>query len=69
AYAYSVDLSKRDEIYRTAEQVKRDVGDVTVLVNNAGIVFGKSIMDSSDEKIQKTLEVNALSHFFVSCTQ
>jgi len=38
-------LSSKDEIYRTADAVKEDVGKIDVLVNNAGIVSGKSILE------------------------
>ena len=49
-------------------QVKREVGDVTILINNAGIVTGKKFMDSPDALIEKTLQVNAMAHFWVSIT-
>lgn len=47
-------------------QVKREVGDVTILVNNAGVVTGKKFMDSPDALIEKTMEVNSLAHFWVN---
>jgi all-trans-retinol dehydrogenase (NAD+) len=30
AYAYQIDLSKREEIYQTAQRVKREVGKVEI---------------------------------------
>lgn len=50
-------------------QVKREVGDVSILVNNAGIVTGKKFMDAPDSLIEKTVEVNTMAHFWVSYTQ
>lgn len=50
-------------------QVKREVGDVSILVNNAGIVTGKKFMDAPDSLIEKTVEVNTMAHFWVSQTQ
>lgn len=47
-------------------QVKREAGDVSILVNNAGIVTGKKFMDAPDSLIEKTLEVNTMAHFWVS---
>lgn len=47
-------------------QVKREVGDVNILVNNAGIVTGKKFMDAPDSLVEKTMEVNTLAHFWVS---
>ena len=63
--AYTVDISNREAVYATAKQVQRDVGHVTILVNNAGIVSGNNIQDIPDEKIIKTFDVNILAHFWV----
>lgn len=46
--------------------VKRDVGDVTVVVNNAGIVSGKKLDEVSDASVLLTMEVNTMAHFWVS---
>lgn len=46
-------------------QVKREAGDVSILVNNAGIVTGKKFMDAPDSLIEKTVEVNTMAHFWV----
>jgi len=64
AFSYTVDMSSKDDIYRTAEKTKEDVGPVTILVNNAGIVSGTSLLDTPDNKIVKTFEVNILAHFW-----
>lgn len=42
---YKCDLTNRLEIYEVADQVKRDVGDVDILINNAGYVSGKSFLE------------------------
>ncbi|XP_044538623.1 short-chain dehydrogenase/reductase family 16C member 6-like [Gracilinanus agilis] len=63
-HAYTCDCSKRLEIYRVAEQVKKEVGDVTILINNAGIVTGKSFLETSDEHIEKSFLVNAFAHIW-----
>ena len=65
AFAYVCDCSNREEVYRVAERVKREVGDVAILVNNAGMVSGKKLMESSDADIEKTFQVNTLAHFWV----
>lgn len=47
-------------------QVKKEVGDVNILINNAGIVSGKKFIESLDSRMQKTMEVNAMAHFWVT---
>uniref|UniRef100_A0A0N4ZSJ3 Short-chain dehydrogenase/reductase 3 n=1 Tax=Parastrongyloides trichosuri TaxID=131310 RepID=A0A0N4ZSJ3_PARTI len=63
---YIVDISKREEIYEAARKVKKDIGDVDILINNAGIVTGKKIFDSQDELMELTMAVNTISHFFTT---
>jgi all-trans-retinol dehydrogenase (NAD+) len=64
AFGYYVDLTKREDIYRTAELVKTEIGKVEILVNNAGVVTGKSLLDCPDEQILRTFDVNILAHFW-----
>ncbi|XP_061455254.1 epidermal retinol dehydrogenase 2-like isoform X2 [Rhineura floridana] len=61
---YTCDCSKRQEIYRVSDQVKKEVGDVSIVINNAGIVIGKKFLDSPDPLIEKTMEVNTMAHFW-----
>nr|XP_015201278.1 PREDICTED: epidermal retinol dehydrogenase 2-like isoform X2 [Lepisosteus oculatus] len=64
-YAYVCDCSRRTEVYKVAEQVKRDVGDVSILVNNAGVVTGKyNFTDAPDNLVERTLKVNVEAHFW-----
>ncbi|XP_066537939.1 epidermal retinol dehydrogenase 2 [Hoplias malabaricus] len=65
AHPYACDCSRREEVYRVADQVKREVGDVTILVNNAGIVTGKKFLQCPDSLLQKTMEVNSMAHFWM----
>ena len=68
AYPYVVDCSKKEDVYRVAAQVRDEVGDVAVLVNNAGIAPEKAFIngDLKDEEIEKTYAVNALALYWVN---
>ena len=63
-YTYLVDVTDRTRVYSQADKVKQEVGKVTFLVNNAGIVSGKMLCDISDQMIEKTFAVNAISHYW-----
>lgn len=41
------------------------VGDITILVNNAAVVHGKSLMDSDDDALLKSQHINTLGQFWV----
>ncbi|NP_001161646.1 retinol dehydrogenase 10-like protein [Saccoglossus kowalevskii] len=64
AHSYRCDVTNKDEVYRLAEQVKKDVGSVTILVNNAGVVAGTNFLDCPDELILRSMNVNAISNFW-----
>lgn len=64
-WIYVCDVSDRHKVYEMANYVKRDVGTVTILVNNAGVVSGSNILDLKDEQIIRTFEINSLAHFWV----
>lgn len=65
-HAYTVDLSQRQSIYNTADQVIRDVGNVSILVNNAGVVAGRRLLDCPDELLERTLLVNCHALFWMT---
>jgi len=63
-FTYSIDLCNREKVYETADKVKLEVGDIDILINNAGIVTGNRILNCPDNLIVKTMDVNALCHFW-----
>jgi len=64
AVAYTVDMSRKEDIYEMAARTKAEVGPVTILINNAGIISGTQILETPDTKIIKTFEVNVFAHFW-----
>ena len=61
AKTFQCDLSSKQDIYDTSSQVDQ----VDILINNAGIVTGKNILDAPDVMIEKTFQVNILAHFWL----
>lgn len=61
---YVVDVMNTDAVIATAQQVKNDVGKIDILINNAGIVVGKSFTEHSHSDIDRTMIINssALMH-------
>ncbi|CAB3360804.1 Hypothetical predicted protein [Cloeon dipterum] len=66
AVGYVCDLSSRASIYETAEKVKKEVGKVDIVVNNAAMLNCKLMLDIEDEKIERTFDVNILAHFWMA---
>lgn len=65
-YTYMCDVSKRESVYLTAEKVRSEVGNIDLLINNAGVVSGRHLLDCPDELIERTMMVNCHAHFWVS---
>lgn len=63
---YTIDLSDSQQIYETAEKVKQEVGDVDILINNAGIVSGRKLFECPDILMEKTMNINANALFYTS---
>ncbi|KAH7380870.1 hypothetical protein BKA64DRAFT_223004 [Cadophora sp. MPI-SDFR-AT-0126] len=63
---YQCDVTSSAEIKSTASEIRKVHGDPTVLINNAGIGTGHSILDESEERIRLTFEVNTMAHFWMT---
>lgn len=59
-------MGKRENVYLTAERVRKEVGEVSVLVNNAGVVSGHHLLECPDELIERTMMVNCHAHFWTT---
>ena len=62
AYGFVCDLSNKDEIYSVSKTVKKQVGDVSILINNAGIVSGTYLLDTPDGEIVRYVGLSILIH-------
>ncbi|KAH9948370.1 retinal short-chain dehydrogenase/reductase [Amylocystis lapponica] len=61
---YKCDVSKWEEVEAVSKQIIEEIGQPTVLINNAGVVQGKLLVDLTPEDIQQTFSVNTLAHFW-----
>jgi len=64
--AYPCNLRDRAAIASAAAAALRDHGHVDVLVNNAGVVSGKALLEASDDDVLRTFEVNTLALFWTT---
>ncbi|XP_043593282.1 short-chain dehydrogenase/reductase family 16C member 6 isoform X1 [Bombus pyrosoma] len=65
AYGYKCDVSNREEVLKIAKKVKEEVGDVTILINNAGIMPCFTFMSHTPEQIKRIFDINVLAHFWI----
>jgi short-subunit dehydrogenase len=66
-HPYIVDVSKLEAITATAARVREEVGNVDILINNAGVVRGKYFWEHDHIKDTFfTMSVNALAPMYIS---
>ena len=58
------DLSQETTTTAAMNEIIAEVGPVTILINNAGIVTGKKIVDSPAKLMKLTMAVNIEAHFW-----
>lgn len=65
AAGWTLDVADRDRIHEVVDEVARDLGDIGIVVNNAGIAIGATL-DMSDEEYEphwtRALEVMLSAH-------
>ncbi|ESO02602.1 hypothetical protein HELRODRAFT_94681 [Helobdella robusta] len=61
---YVCDVSNRDDVKKVAAKVNRDLGEVNILVNNAGIANYKTMLELTEEEIRRLIDVNLLGAFW-----
>ena len=57
--------SSREEINTVSARIKQEVGDVTILVNNAGTFNLKSFTECREDEFMRTIRVNLFANYWV----
>lgn len=64
AKPYVIDITDRDIVLSTFEQIKKDLGPVYALVNNAGIVDQRPFEEITPKQIDDIMKVNVYGSLF-----
>jgi len=63
---FQADLTKRDETRKVIPSVMKKIGDMEILVNDAGIIRRSSAAEYTEEDWDATLEINLTAMFMLS---
>ncbi len=66
AVGYGVDMSDPEAVTELFDRVEAEIGDVSVLVNNAGIAIPQEFLSVSLEDFQKVIDVNLTAVFLAT---
>ncbi|KAK6059119.1 oxidoreductase, short chain dehydrogenase/reductase family protein [Cooperia oncophora] len=60
-------MSQRQEIYAAADRVFSEIGEVDIVVNNAGVAheYG-DFLNKTDDLIEKTVHINMIAHMWMA---
>lgn len=67
AFSVQADVSVKVQVVQMFEEVKKQFGSLSIIVNNAGIVFQQALADISEEEWDRLIDTNLKSQFL--CTQ
>ncbi|EWZ51014.1 hypothetical protein FOCG_10070 [Fusarium oxysporum f. sp. radicis-lycopersici 26381] len=65
---FRCDLRSPENIEAVAEKIRAEVGHPTVVINVAGVVRGKTILESQPSDIRFTFDVNTFAPFWIAKT-
>ncbi|RKF82626.1 Epidermal retinol dehydrogenase 2 [Golovinomyces cichoracearum] len=65
-FYYKCDVRSIAEISDTAVEIRKEHGDPTVLINNAGIGNILPILECTEQSVENTFAVNIKSHFWMA---
>ncbi len=58
AKAYYVDVAHRDEVFDLVKTAVKDLGELAAFINNAGVAFIDSFVNSRPNDVERLLDVN-----------
>lgn len=66
-YYFKCDITNPSIIASTAAEIRNILkSSPTILINNAGVCRGKTILDSTEKDVRFTFDVNTLAHYFLA---
>jgi len=64
AHAYVCDVTNRVQVKEMTKRVQEEVGDISILINNAGIMPSHLLLQHTPIEIERTININLVAHFW-----
>lgn len=65
-YTYQCDVAKEEEVVETVKKIKKEIGQIDILINNAGITSDNFLIRMKEEQFMKVINVNLKGTFLFS---
>ena len=66
AHGYIFDVTNDADVSAKIEQIENEVGPIDVLINNAGVILRKPVLETSAEEFRQVIDVDLTGPFIVS---
>ncbi|KAF2708204.1 NAD(P)-binding protein [Pleomassaria siparia CBS 279.74] len=60
---YRCDVTDTSSVVSICAEIKKNLGNPSVLINNAGIGIGKTVLETTNEECERLFKINLISHF------
>ncbi|KAF2965150.1 hypothetical protein GQX73_g8414 [Xylaria multiplex] len=60
---FKCDITSTTSLAEVAKEIRAKVGEPTILINNAGVARGKTILETSERDLKFTFDVNVFAHY------
>ena len=57
---YQVDVSRKEQVEELANKIQSEVGDVNILVNNAGVLYCRPFVQWTPNQIEQVVQTNLM---------
>lgn len=61
---YKCDVTSVEAVNTTAEAIRAQHGNPSILINNAGVAYEANILKATPEQVHRIFNVNTISHYF-----
>lgn len=61
---YKCDITSVEAVNATAEAIRSEHGNPSILINNAGVAFEGNILSTEPKNVRRIFDVNTISHYW-----
>ncbi|KAK3329005.1 hypothetical protein B0H66DRAFT_634253 [Apodospora peruviana] len=61
---FKCDITSPQKVAAVGKEIRAKVGSPTILINNAGVVQGRTILDATEKDVRFTFDVNHFAHYW-----
>ena len=62
---YQVDVSRKEQVEELANKIQSEVGDVNILVNNAGVLYCRPFVQWTPNQIEQVVQTNLMGRIYL----